>query len=73
MQETLDRTDELDIGSWLWRPTLGRRCQLGPAVTSVCTIPAALMVSTETIHAVLGLAFLAVWFMAGDIVLHDRY
>ena len=30
------------------------------------------MVPTEMIHAVLGLAFLAVWVMAGDIVLHDR-
>jgi len=31
-----------------------------------------LMISTGLINAAMGLAFLAVWLMAGDIVLHDR-
>jgi hypothetical protein len=30
------------------------------------------MLPTEMIHTVLGLAFLAVWVMAGDVVLHHR-
>jgi len=31
------------------------------------------MMPTEMFHTVLGLAFVVVWVMAGDIVLHDRY
>jgi hypothetical protein len=30
------------------------------------------MIPTELLQTVIGLAFFAVWVMAGDIVLHDR-